>query len=427
MPRRRLSFLWLVPLLVAASCSGGNGGGDDGNGTAGGELKGQQVEVAATWSGTDQQRFAAVLAKFEERTGATVKFTSTGDDIATALRARVDAGKPPDVALLPQARLLGDLASRGVLKPLPSSVADLVARNYAPVWQELGTVNGRLFGVWFRAVNKSTLWFNRKALEGAGVTQPPATWDELKAAATALSRAGVPPFSVGAAEGRILTDWFENVYLRTAGTDHYIDLARHQLAWDDTTVIAALARLGEIFRSEWLAGGAPGALKTDVPTSVAAVFADPPKAGFVLEANPADPDEDAGVVEFPSIAGSPPSAVVGGDAAVLLADTPGGRALVEFLATPEAAEAWAGLGGFTSPNKSLDVATYRNDVDRRSAEALLGAEVVRFDMSDLEPAEFGADPDQGLWPLFQRYLADPASGPDVAMTLERVATGIFEP
>ncbi|HEY3238171.1 MAG TPA: carbohydrate ABC transporter substrate-binding protein, partial [Acidimicrobiia bacterium] len=137
--------------------------------------------------------------------------------------------------------------------------------------------------------------------------------------------------------------------------------------------------------------------------------------------------EHAAVIDFPSIAGSPPSVVVGGDVAVLLADTPGGRALVEFLATPEAGEVWAALGGFTSPNKKVDASTYRSDLERRAAEGLVSGRVVRFDMSDLQPAAFGADPDQGLWPLFQAYLANPASAPDVARRMEQVAAGTFEP
>jgi ABC-type glycerol-3-phosphate transport system substrate-binding protein len=412
--------------MLAASCSSA-GGGDAG----GKSLQGQQVEVAATWSGTDQERFSAVLATFEERTGAKVKFTSTGGDMAEALDARLDRGRVPDVALLPQVGLLGDLASRGALKPLPRAAADLVARNYDPVWRELGTANGQLFGVWFRAVNKSTLWFNRAVLDRAG-TQPPVNWDELKAAAAALTRAGVPPFSVGAADAWTLTDWFENVYLRTAGSEAYIDLARHHLAWDDPTVVEALGRLTEVFRPEWLAGGPQGARQTRFQDAVTGVFADPPQAAFVLEADvmagqTGAPPGDAGLVDFPSIGGSPPSVVVGGDAAVLLADTPGGRALVEFLARPEAAEKWAALGGFTSPNKQVDASAYRTDGERRAAKGLVSARVVRFDMSDLQPAAFGADPDRGLLPLFQEYLANPASAPDVARRIERVAVDTFEP
>jgi alpha-glucoside transport system substrate-binding protein len=426
-PRRRFPSLWLVPLLLAAACSGGGGGGGDGEqGEGGDSLKGQQVEVAATWSGTDQERFSAVLARFEERTGAEVKFTSTGSDMAGFLASRFDGGEAPDVALLPQARLLGELAGRGALKPLPRAAADLVDRNYDPVWRELATANGVLFGVFFKAVNKSTLWFNPTVLDASDV-KPPATWEEFQAAAAALAGDGVPPVSVGGADGWTLTDWFENVYLRTAGTTAYTDLTRHQLAWDDPTVIEALRTLADVFQPQWLAGGPQGARQTDFATSVANVLADPPKAGFVLEANPPVAGENTGLVDFPSIGGSPPSVVVGGDAAVLLSDTPGGRALVEFLATPEAAEVWAALGGFTSPNKNVDSTAYRTQAERRASQALVGAEVVRFDMSDLLPAAFGADPARGLWPLLQEYLAKPAAAADVARSMELTASAIFEP
>jgi len=422
------SSLWLVLLLLVPACSGGGGGDGDGgeNGTGGDSLKGQQVEVTATWSGVDQERFSAVLDLFEERTGAKVKFTSSGPDMAAFLTSRLDGGEAPDVALLPQARLLGELAGRGALQPLPQAAADLVDRNYDPVWQDMGSANGQLYGVWFKAANKSTLWFNPAVLEAAGV-KPPSTWEELQAAATALAADGIAPVSVGGADGWTLTDWFENVYLRTAGTTAYIDLTRHHLAWDDATVVEALQTLAEVFRPQWLAGGAQGARQTDFATSVANVLADPPKAGFVLEANPPDAGPNAGLVDFPAIDGSPPSVVVGGDAAVLLADTPGGRALVEFLATPEAAEVWAARGGFTSPNKNVDAAAYPTDAERRAFQALVGTQVVRFDMSDQQPVAFGAHPDQGLWPLLQEYLAKPAAAAHVAAGLERTASNIFEP
>lgn len=417
--RRRLSSLVLAAVVLAGSCSSAGGGG------GGQSLQGQQVEVTVPWAGADQERFRAVVDRFEARTGATVKVTFTRDT-ATELNARLDRGDAPDVALLPRVGLLGALASRGALQPLPPAVAELVDRNYAPVWRELGTANGKLYGVWFKILNKSTLWFNQGALDRAGV-QPPATWEELQAAATTLAAAGLAPFSLGAADSGTVGDWFENVYLRTAGTNDYIDLARHHLAWDDPSVIEALGILAQVFRPEWLAGGREGAAQTDFATSVAAVLGEPPRAGFVLEANPAEPPAGAGLVAFPAIGGSPPSVVVAGDAAVLLTDTEGGRALVEFLATPEAAEVWAALGGFTSPNKSVDPVVYTGKVEQRAAAALVDAQVVRWDMSDLQPPAFGDDPDRGLLPLFREYLADPAAAADVATRMERVASGIFEP
>ncbi len=85
--------------------------------------------------------------------------------------------------------------------------------------------------------------------------------------------------------------------------------------------------------------------------------------------------------------------VSGGDAAVVLKDgknSEAGMALLEYLATPEAAAVWAEAGGFISPNKNLDPASYGDDVTRATAESLVGAgDSVRFDMSDQAPAAFG--------------------------------------
>jgi alpha-glucoside transport system substrate-binding protein len=126
---------------------------------------------------------------------------------------------------------------------------------------------------------------------------------------------------------------------------------------------------------------------------------------------------DADSFAFPSIQGSPPSVVAGGDVAVLLRDSEGGKALIRFLATPEAGKIWAQLGGFTSPNKAVSLSAYADDVSRRSAEALLAAHNLRFDMSDQAPAAFGGTPGQGEWAILQDFLRRPS---DIQGTMQRL-------
>ena len=77
------------------------------------------------------------------------------------------------------------------------------------------------------------------------------------------------------------------------------------------------------------------------------------------------------------------------------------------MTTPEAAEIWAGRGGFSSPNKNLDPEVYPDEILRTTAEALGEAEIFRFDLSDLQPAAFGATAGQGMWKLFQDFLQEP--------------------
>ena len=77
---------------------------------------------------------------------------------------------------------------------------------------------------------------------------------------------------------------------------------------------------------------------------------------------------------------------------------------MSFLATPEAAQAWAELGGFSSANKKVDPSVYPDPILQQTAGAIAEAEVFRFDLSDLQPAAFGATVGQGMWKLFQDFL-----------------------
>lgn len=421
-------------LLALALVAGACGDGDNGDG-GDGALSGQTLEVAAVWSGDEQASFEAVLQQFEDDTGATVNFTSTGNDIATVLGTRIEGGDPPDVAVLPQPGLLRDLASQGNLVAIEEAAGDEVDANYAPVWRELGSVDGTLYGVWFKAANKSTFWYNTEVVSNAGISIPE-DWDSLVAGAQTVLDSGVTPFSVGGADGWTLTDWFENVYVRTAGADTYDQLANHEIPWTDDSVKTALERLAEIFGNEaFIAGGANGALQTAFVDSVTQVFSDPPEAAMVYEGDfvageirnntNAVVGEDADFFPFPSVDGSSPAVIGGGDVAVLMDDTEAGRELIAYLATAEAAEIWAGMGGFTSPNQSVDLGVYPDETSQKIAEALTEAEVFRFDLSDLQPSSFGSTPGQGLFKQFQDFLADPENIDAVTADMESAAEAAY--
>jgi alpha-glucoside transport system substrate-binding protein len=282
--------------------------------------------------------------------------------------------------------------------------------------------------VYFKAANKSLVWYNNAVFENAGASVPK-TWKDFLTTAETISASGVTPVSIGGADGWTLTDWFENVYLSQAGPEKYDQLARHEIKWTDPSVAQALTTLGELFgKPELIAGGANGALQTEFPKSVTQTFTggDQPKGAMVFEGdfvtvNIAQTDAkigtDAKVFPFPAVGERAP-VVTGGDAAVALKDTKGAQALLTFLASPDAARIWAGSGGFISPNKSLDVAAYPNDVQRDIAKALIAAgDDFRFDMSDQMPQSFGGTPGKGEWKALQDFLKNPK---DVAGTQARL-------
>jgi alpha-glucoside transport system substrate-binding protein len=430
---RRLLALALALTLIAAAC----GDDDDGVTTRPGDdpdavdLSGQSIEVMGVWSGSEQANFERVLSEFEDRTGAEVNYTSAGDDIPTVLGTSIEGGSPPDVAVIAQPGLLNDLVADGALVDIEDAVGDLVDEHYADDWRELGSVDGTLYGVWFKAANKSTVWYHIDLWDEAGV-EPPDTWEDFLTAAETLRDSGVTPVAVGGADGWTLTDWFENVYLRSAGPELYDQLTDHEIPWTHESVREALEILAELFGGEGLIND--DALGTDFPTSVAMVFAQEEAAtvyegDFVADVISDDTDAELGVeadfFDFPSVDGSGPAVVGGGDVAVLLEDTEAGREFMRFLATPEAAEIWAQEGGFTSPNQSVDLDVYPDEITRRSAEALTEAETFRFDLSDLQPSAFGGTPGQGLFQLFQDFLANPDDIDTVTEQMEAEASRAF--
>lgn len=168
------------------------------------------------------------------------------------------------------------------------------------------------------------------------------------------------------------------------------------------------------------------------------VFTDPPQAAIVYEGDfvagiisgetEAQLGTDADFFDFPAIEGSGPAVVGGGDVAVLMRDSEAGRALLEFLATPEAVEIWAGQGGFVSPNQNVDTSVYPDDITRRTAESLVAASEAgnfRFDMSDLQPGAFGATTGEGMWGLLQDFVRNPDDIDGIAQQLEDSAAAAY--
>lgn len=433
MKLRNLVVLFVAVLMLGAACTQGDvGGGEE---EAGEPEGGGSIEVAAVFTGEEKKSFEEVLDAFTEESGVETTFTSAGDDMAAFLGNKIEGGSPPDVALIAQPGLVRSLAADGSLTTASDDVASTMEENFAPVWSELGSVDGELYGVYYKVSNKSTWWYHVPTFEAAGV-EPPTDWDEMLQTAKTVNASGVPWVSMGGADGWTLTDWFENIYLRTAGPELYDQLSNHEIPWTHESVAEALNVWAELLQDEAnIAGGLKGAVQTDFVTSVTQVFTGEPAAATVYEGDfvpgqiPADagaePGTDYDFFDFPSIDGSEPAVVGGGDAAVALTDNEAAQQFLAYLATPEAAEVWASRGGFTSANQNLDTGVYPDEIAQRSGEAVATAEQVRFDMSDLQPPEFGGTSGRGLWLRFQEFVENSDDPQSVMNSLEADAKKAF--
>ena len=415
---------------MVAAC-GGSSDKAEPDVTIDGDFSGETLTVAAAWSGGEQKNFEAVLDKFEEETGATVNYTSFGDNGPAYLQTQLEGGKPPNVAVISQPALLQSLAADGDLVPLSDDAAATVKENFDESWVDLGSADDTLYGVWFKAAHKSTVWYNADIYDEAGADVPE-DWDGFLDQLQLITDAGYSGISVGADVGWPLTDWFENVYLRTAGPDKYDQLANHEIPWTDESVTEALNVLAQLWGTDLVQ---PGGAQRSFPDSVTAVFGADPQAGTVFEAdfvvgNIAEDGnstvgENALFYDFPSVNGSAPSVVSGGDVAVAMVDDDATAALMDYLATPEAAEIWIPNGGLLSPNKQVDTSVYPDDTSRQIAESLTNAETLRFDMSDLTPSAFGGTPGQGFWQEMIKFYEDPTDVEGTQQRLEAAAESAY--
>ncbi|MDH6221258.1 ABC transporter substrate-binding protein [Streptomyces pseudovenezuelae] len=431
--------LLAAALALALTGCGGSDDKDDNSSASGGssesssglklpKLNGQTLEVAAVWTGPEQDNFLKVLDEFKKRTGAKVDFVPTGNNTSTFLGTKIEGGQPPDVAFLPQVGVLHQFADKGWLKPLGADAQAQLEKNFSKGWVDLGAWKGKQYGIYAKAANKSLVWYNTAAFEAAGITDTPKTWKDFLSTAQTLSDAGSPAVSIGGADGWTLTDWFENVYLSQAGPEKYDQLATHKIKWTDPSVKDALTTLAQLWgKDDLIAGGRKGALNTEFPKSVTQAFSGDTPAAMVYEGDfvtaninadtKAKLGTDAKVFPFPAV-GSESPVVSGGDVAVALKSGAGAQALLTFLASTDAAEIWTAQGGVISPNKEMDPAKYKDAVTKQIAQALIAAgDNFRFDMSDQAPAAFGGTQGVGEWKDLQDFLRNPT---DVAGTQKKL-------
>ena len=430
MKRRWLVFALLVAALalVAAGC----GGDDDGGGPEGSEDVSGQISLMGIWVGEEQAAFEEVLDGFRDLyPNVEATYIPAGDELVTRLSTAIEGGNPPDLATVAQPGAIADFAESGDIKSLDFAV-DAATENLGESVVETGSVDGTLYGILVKVINKATVWYNVQAFEDAGV-EAPETWDEFLEVADTVKASGLPAYSLAGADGWTLTDLFENVYIRTAGVEMYDQLARHEIPWTDQSVKDALAEMAKIYdATDNILGGKAGALQTDNAGSVPPVFSDPPRAAMVIEGDfvptvtetALEPVTGYNVFTFPSINDSPPSVVAAGDFVTMLKDSPAAQALVEYLTTPEAAVAWAERG-IGTPNRNIDEGVFPDEISQTTAGAVGQAEILRFDLSDLQPSAFGATVGQGLFKLFQDFLDNPQDIDGITQQMEDAAAEAY--
>ena len=398
------------------------------------DLSGQTVEITGPWTGNEKEKVDVVFRYFEEATGANVNYSGS-DSFEQDIVISARAGTAPNLAVFPQPGLAADMASQGLLTPLPDDTAEWVAENFSAgdSWVDLSTYEGEdgeehVYGLFYRVDLKSLVWYSPIAFDEMGY-EIPESMEELKELTEQIVDDGGTPWCIGlgsgAATGWPATDWVEDLMLRMHAPEVYDQWVTNEIPFNDPQVVESIDEFGWFIRNdEYVRGGAQAAATTDFRDSPSGLFAVPPtcylhrQASFIPAFFPdsAELGDNVDFFYFPSYEekdlGNP---VLG--AGTLFSITNPSEAtnvMLEYLKLPIAHELWMAQDGFLTAHAGVNPEVYATDAQRAMGEILADATTFRFDASDLMPAEIGAG---AFWTGMIDYVGgDDAEG--VAETIQ---------
>lgn len=418
-----LSFSAVGSLLAAC----GNNTSTSSNSTP------SSVDVLNVWTGEEQASFSAVVDPFTKQTGIKVNIESTRD-LNTALTARIQGRNPPDIAILPNPGKMQQLAMQNHLIPLDNYLdMSQVQQEYSKGWIDLGTYNGHLYALFYKAANKGTVWYNPKQFT-ANNFQIPSQWQDLITLSNTIAASGKYPWSMGSSSGSAsgwpLADWIAQIYLNLNGGAMYDQWVAHQIPWTDSSIKNAFQMFGQIAGgSHYINGGSAAILATDPQSASYKPFTSPPgaylyylgdfTAGFITTQFPSlVAGTDFNFFPFPTINSQYAGAVTGGaDLVTALKDNGAVKQLVQYLSTAAAQEIWVKRGGFTATNKQVDLNAYPNAVAKASAQQLTSAPLYRFGADDLMPQAV----ENAFWMATLNFVSDQSQLDNILNTVEGIA------
>ena len=198
---------------------------------------GTKVDIQVQWTGGELTNFTNSIAAFAKASGITINIDSVASSNETVLKSRIEGGSPPDIAQLAQPTPVLAYAAEGKVIDVASFMDATKLSAEHPSTIGLVTDGTHIWGIPYKADVKSTIWYPIKAFAAKGYTVP-ATWDDLIKLSDQIVTDGSNPWCVSAggpgdATGWQLTDWVEEVVLKTKGLSYYNDWISHKVTFED--------------------------------------------------------------------------------------------------------------------------------------------------------------------------------------------------
>lgn len=382
------------------------------------------VTVLAPWIGTEGREFRGVLDTFEKETGIDVDHQEARA-VKQVLRANIQAGAPPDVAIVASPGELVSYIRDDRVHPLD----DVLPRQDRDAFRSLWMLpqGDHVYAVPVKANLKGLVWYQPERLPEPAQR----TLHDLVAHSPNMVYEGRTPWCMGMGDasnsGWPGTDMIEDILLSRSGPETYRQWAAGALPWRGGAVEQAWRTWGAVAGDpRFVHGGPKAALLTDFGDAGLPLFTDPP--GCYLEAQASfamsiyrDYETGQPFDFLPRSAGDKTAWTASADLAVMVEDTPQSRALMRFLAT-DAQVMWPNLPGSSAFTVKENAQTHRDPVSRRIGDILRTAEILCFDAADVMPATMSTAFNRAVL----EYLNDPSQLDVVLDRLDKVRDGIAD-
>ncbi|MET0771699.1 MAG: ABC transporter substrate-binding protein, partial [Candidatus Limnocylindrales bacterium] len=380
---------------------------------------GKRVTMQTQWIGGEGDNFNEAIAGFEAATGIdiTVAEVPSGQH-ETLVNVSLNGGAAADIIQLAQPAAINTYGKDGLIKDI-STILDTTKLS-AELPTGAYTTDGTVWAIPYRGGLKSVVWYPIKAFAEKGY-EVPTTWDELVALSDKIVADGGAPWCVGIdagpATGWIITDWVEDVMIRTVGEEKYNQWISHELPFNSPEVKNAFDLVGKmLFTPGYVYGGSTAILATPQTAAMDPMWGasgdlTAPECWMQKQSDWYSPDfnpdkkassdpnfqsayvvgEDLGLFYFPVIdpeIGNP--VLYAGDAFMVTNDTPEVKAVAQFLATPASIETWVKKGVIALNNTVPPEWTAGNYKLETAADLIGNATFLAFDGGDVMPPSVGA-------------------------------------
>ncbi|HZQ35675.1 MAG TPA: ABC transporter substrate-binding protein, partial [Dehalococcoidia bacterium] len=286
---------------------------------------------------------------------------------------------------------------------------------------------------------KGPIWYDPKNFDKVSGGQTPKTFDDLLALSDKIAATGTAPwcdgFESGATSGWPGTDWLSDIVLRQAGPEVYTQWYQGKVKWTSNEIKTAWQTWGKIITNpKYVFGGAATIASTNFGDAGNPMFSNPPKCYmlhqgsfitdfFVNNNKGVQPITDFNFFMFPDI--NPQytgAAQVAGDLFGMFKDTPQARALIKYLATPEAQSIWVKRGGALSANKLVTADTYPDQLSKEEAQIVTTTKITAFSASDMMPNAMTT----AYYKAILDYIQNPGNLDSILANLDKVQADAYK-